>query len=408
MAGYPPDTVTVNADNRLAILRNKQGALQELFGDVGKLFEVQSYDGTAPLKFIPRVAKITFEAGNWVELCNYRIEMECDFITFGTISQPAAEFGDDDVQDSWSIEQSDERGHTFKMSHTVTAQANDLYNGDGTGALVNRGWEVAQLRGLAHLGMDSTVKNNYFGGGILDSFNAYNHAVQENIDEGEGRYTATETWVLNTGNYIEDYTISTRHSLADGLTTVAIEGTVTGLSTSDFGFGDRYTNAVAALVGVQGALYSRATTVSGITLNITPFNFSVGNAVTNGVISYNYEYNNRFNNRITGALSENISLQDSIPADIFAIHRVVARPAGPILQDIGTNTEQRRTLLITANMQPAINNTLASVPISAEIASIIVDYSPTGYVQGPYVERNEVTFDYYTGRYTRTVSWVWC
>src|SRR6185369_12757083 len=114
---------------------------------------------------------------------------------------------------------------------------------------------------------------------------------------------------------------------------VSVEGTVTGLSTLDK-FGDRYTNADAGWSVIFPALYSRVTTVSGVTLNSSPYNYSVGRNLNQGIITYNYEYNNRFNGSITGALTENITVNDSLPADIFAIHRVVARPSGPILQDI--------------------------------------------------------------------------
>ncbi len=213
---------------------------------------------------------------------------------------------------------------------------------------------------------------------------------------------------IDGGSYIEDYTVTSRRSLTDGQITVAVEGTVTGLLTEgQVGLGDRYTNADAGWTAVYASLYSRATTVSGVTLNISPYNYSVGRNPNQGVITYNYEFNNRFANQITGALTESIQVQDSLPADIFAIHRVVARSNGPILQDIITNTEQRRSLTISANMPPANGVTLASYPSSVEIGVIAAAYTPTGATQGPYIERNEQSFDYYSGRYTRQVSWVW-
>ncbi len=180
---------------------------------------------------------------------------------------------------------------------------------------------------------------------------------------------------------------------------------MTGAATQDF-FADRYTQAETGFAAVQAVIYSRVTTVSGITLNITPTNFSVGKNPQQGVITYNYEFNNRFIGLVTGALTENLQINDTLSADMFAIHRVVARPSGPIIQDILTNTEQRRTIIISIGMPPATTAGLATAPDSTEIANILTTYTPTGYSQGPYVERNEVNFDYYSGRYTRQVTWV--
>lgn len=406
--GYPDDTPTIDIteDNRLAILRNKKGALSNLFAVPGKLFEIQSYDGSAPIKFIPRINTINFEEGNWFEYVKYSIEMETDSIFFGDIEQVADELGASDVQESWVIEQNDDKGRTYKITHTVSAQANDRYDPAGTGTIDLLGWELAKERVEGRLGFDATVRDES-NTAITPSFLAYNHALQENIDETEGRYSITENWLMYDGGaYIEDYTITRRRSLGDGINNVSIEGNVTGFSTID-GFGDRNTNALAGWTTVQALLLTRAQTASGLTLNPNSVSNTVGANPNQGVITYNYEYNDRYNSTITNAINVGINVTDTYPADVFATHRVIARPSGPILQSIGTVTEQHRSLSIDVQMPPATVAGLATEPDSTEIAAIITAYIPSGAVQGPYVDGNTKSFSVYTGKYTRNVSWTW-
>ena len=45
---------------------------------------------------------------------------------------------------------------------------------------------------------------------------------------------------------------------------------------------------------------------------------------------------------ISGALTENISINDTYPGDVFAVIPVIGRQTGPVLQYIGGRTEYRR------------------------------------------------------------------
>jgi hypothetical protein len=392
-------------------LQTKQAALSRLFCTPGKLFKVHAYDGSTSMSFIPRVANIVFEEGNWTQFTKYSISMETDSISLGATSLICGtEDGQDDVQESWNIEQADEKGRTFKMSHTVSAQANDIYDSAGSGSISFYGWEKAKERVIDYLGFDSTVRDESETG-VTSGFAHYNRAIQEVTDIGEGKYSITETWLLyDGGSYLEEYTVSTRINTREGTKTVVINGTVTGLSTSDDGlFGNRWTNAQTGWTTVQATLFSRAQAQSGITaLNSTPDNYEVGKNPLQGVITYNYEYSNRPCTTITGAQEETITVVDQLFNHVFAIHRCIARASGPIIQDIGTITENKRTLTIEAKMSGATGcpPVYQSEP---SVTGIIAEYQPvpTGSGQGPYIERNEKSWQKTTGRYTRNITWVW-
>ena len=63
-------------------------------------------------------------------------------------------------------------------------------------------------------------------------------------------------------------------------------------------------------------------------------------------ITYSLEFNDRPYNYFTGVLSENISVNDTYPGDVFAVIPVMGRKTGPILQYIQGRTEYKRSINI--------------------------------------------------------------
>lgn len=404
VSGYPPDTATLTEDNRLAILREKQGALTALFDEDGKWFEIQPWDGSEPIKFQPRVGEISFEKGIWFSVCKYTIPMEADVIFFGEreISGVSSE-----VEENWNIESTDENQRAYKVTHQISATRKNKYS--DTGELESYGWELAKVDVLAAMGYSEIFNRLQViappGHPELD-MNEYNHAYTESIDVTGGKYNVTETWFIYDGGvYFEDYNVSTKYSKQEGIYTVNIEGSVKGLSTQE-GFGDRWTNAQAGFTTVQSLLLSRAQDISGQTLNALPMNYSIGKNPKTGVITYSYEYSNRAGTSIDGALWEQFTLVNNFATPVIAQHICVARDIGPVLQEIGTQTVKRRSLSIEVQMPPATGTppVYSSAPT---VTGVISDNTPTGVVQGPYIDKNEESFIKQTGKYTRNISWFW-
>lgn len=395
VSGYPADTATLTDDNRLAIMREKQGALIALFDEDGKWFEIQPYDGSAPIKFQPRVGEISFEKGIWYDLCKYSIPMEADVIFFGD-REVTGIF--QEVEESWSIEATDEKQRAYKVTHQISAARRNKY--DDTGELESYGWELAKTDVVAAMGYNYDFNHSFSG-------TQYNHVYTENLDVSGGKYSIIETWfVYDGGVYFEDYNSSTKYSKQEGIYSVSMEGTITGLSTTSEGFGDRWTNAQAGWTAVQSLLLSRAQDISGITLNALPMSYSIGRNPKTGVITYSYEYSNRAGTTIDGALWEQFTLTNTFATPVIAQHVCVARAIGPVLQEIGTQTVKRRTLSIEVQLAPATGTppTYSSQP---DVATVISDNTPTGAVQGPYLDKNEESFIKQTGKYSRIVSWFW-
>jgi hypothetical protein len=423
-SGEPPDIsipMQADFDNRLAILRNKIGALDALFAVKGKFFEVQPFDGTTSIKFIPRLRTINYQQGSpqvdWLEKIPFTITMETDFIDFGTFVLDAREEQlDNDCEETWAIEPNDDKNRTYKVIHNLSAEGKDEFDPAGTGTLLRRGWLVAKEDKVEpnldfDIEVDDVEANNQDIRdatilGDLSGYEKYNYVKTENIDELNGKYSVVETWILYDGGpYLEDYNVSITNSIQDGLTSVSIDGTITGYNTlTTPGTGDRFANAESGWSTIEPLLITRAQTYSGVTLNAGVVDKVIGKNPNNGVITYNYKYTNRADNIISGSLNESITVSDSLPVEVIAKHVCVLRTIGPVLQDIGTQTESRRTLTIDIQMP---SKTQSYTPSEPDVTSIISDNTPTATYSGPYIDKNEKSWSVQSGRFNRTVSWIW-
>ena len=119
-----------------------------------------------------------------------------------------------------------------------------------------------------------------------------------------------------------------------------------------------------------------------ILLNPRPVSKSVATNPTTGTITYNYSFNNRPINLIPNTRSENITISDNYPGNVYASQGVIGRKIGPVLQNIGTQTEWKRTLNIDCTVdvgmryQALTENTISN-SIKSTNASTRAGYGPT-------------------------------
>lgn len=405
-SGYPPDTPQSEADNpdkRLALLRDKLGALSNLFNQRGKTLEIQPYDGSASITAITRLRNFDYDQGLWYDKIDYTITLEADSIWFGSKEYPAV---NNDIEETWVVEPNDDKQRTYKVTHTVSAVGRPVYNSNGV--LVTKAWVFARDNMVSpRLFFNNDIKNQSLAKPDLDGWGLYDFVRVENIDETNGRYSITESWVLyNGGPYLEDYNVSIRSSVLENLTTVSIDGVITGFNTDNTnpGTASRFANAENGLSTVLGLLFSRAQAYSGVALNSIPLSTTIGKNPNTGVITYSYEYNNRPSTTVSGAVYESVIVTDDYPADVFARHVCVLRAIGPVLQPIGTITEKRRTVQIDIQMPP-MNQIFT--PSKPSISAILAANYPIGAIQGPYVEKNSESWSITTGKYSCVVTWVY-
>ncbi len=430
--GYPPDETSIVADEtqRLKSILRKKEYLRELFAEDGLSFEVQSDDGTPPMKCNPRVLGIDFKENIEHTICQYTINLEADILHGGPFLAPSGEdrFAHmlSDASEDWNMEINDSpefagqdqntfaSKQTYRLTHNLSAVGKRHFDEDGN--LVKPAWEWAKEWVQPRLGINY---DRITSTGVLNlplTYDGYNHLRAESIDELGGRYAVTESWIIATEPAIENFSVTSRKDSSTSLTTVVVEGQVQGLDIRDSSYQltqNKYQSAEIKFNEVDDLVFIRAQALTGLTLNVRPITQQIQRLYSQGSIQYSVEYNNRPSNYITGAIWEDIQIQGNVPVDVFASIAVLGRAAGPVLQPLGTITAPTRTLSVQAVMErqeivdlpSAFNNNPRAAGL---LTSIINSATPAinGFTQVYLSDFNE-QWNPFTGNYSLNITWTY-
>jgi hypothetical protein len=283
------------------------------------------------------------------------------------------------------------------------------------------------------------------------------------VDEFEGSMTLTDTFILLGGStgtsFSKQYAawdvwtanVDTDSS-QDGLARVSVQGSIQGypnykfdsfmLQDGDSAFGQA--SSYFAMVdgsGKVGGAYQRAkefwnnsystnqlsetADIGGpvdraqplnatLPLNPEPISRSFGYNVTEGTIEYTFSFDTRPDACLTGQnlLSEQINITRNRPIPVHAALTVLGRSNGPILQDIGTQTAFTADLSIEAIVPPPVSCTkplwFQGAPNYDALIIETDNHIATGEGKNAYFKTaDNENFDVKTGRYTRSVSWIY-
>lgn len=425
---YPPDE-TVGDTSRLASLLRKQEALRTLFSTDGLTLEIQSMDGSQPLKCNPRIINIEIADGTWYDRVEYTITVEADKLYPETDSSTDNLDYISDFSENWAIETNEDQyesyglGRTYRLSHSINAKGKRFY--DETGTLTKEAWEQARDFVQPRLGFDSQIMLSSGVNYLPSYYNGFNLIRSEDIDKIGGGYSVSENWVLASGKATESFSINMENSLDNPYKSVTIDGDIVGFEerNSDMSLSStKWDNALAKFVAVSGLAHSRAQTFSGLNLNVIPLSFTQGRNPITGTISYGIQYNTRPMRLIDGAISESVTISNSNRGDVFAAIFCIGREAGPILQYLGASTEATRSLNIEVVISPTVytdtslstlkslmNTTPRTNPLySGAIANLIDAANPifNGFTTSLRSAPQE-SWDFLTGRYSYNVTWTY-
>jgi len=422
MPDYPSDE-SIAHNSRLKSILRKQEAMRELFSNDGYVFEIQSADGTQPMKCNPRVIDISFAEGQWFDSIQYTITLESDTLSVNGQAIDEDDFDDfiSDASESWAFE-TDETPEginlprTYRLTHIVSATGKRYF--DETGTLEKPAWQQAQSYVLGRLGYVPLVAISsgvYYGG--------YNHIRSTNQDELAGSFSVNESWLLASGIALEEFNCEIKNEANNGTTSVSIQGSITGLEERDSNLNlvtPKYTNAETQWAVVQSSLLSRAQNYSGLTLNPVPLSKMIGKNDINGNITYAYDYDNRASNLFADMSYEGITITENRPADLFASIAVIGRAAGPVLQNLGSAQERSVTLNIelvqaptsfasgtTAQIRSALYNN-PRVTQGAVFDTVLAAAQPLNYygTTNQFVRSQSENWDVKSGRYSYNIEWV--
>lgn len=370
--------------------------------------------------------------------------------------------------ESWNIELDDAQGETlidgagnetgfiprgYRISHNLSATGKTHYFAeDPSQAEVtkSKAWENARKFVTNRLKTDATQGYpnilGKVGSGtlnLIESYGGFNLIRTESVDETAGSFSVTENWVLASGQAFERYNISTNTSVSDPFVSVSIDGSIKGLTTFSpsgeyYGGtggevalnGNRpYDNAInkynqitnSGFFGISSNVYKRANNTVAVQLNSQPTQVTIGTNEFNGEITYSLAFNNRPTNIISGVISENISVNDTYPGDVFAVIPVLGRETGPILQYIGGRTEYKRDVALNLVMDytkipyasgrnPLLLKKPSIVePTASQIADVLKQLSPQFEpgIRKCFVSPPSESWSPKEGTYSFNVSWTY-
>ena len=447
-----------------AAILSKQRSLRALFAKEGQAVIITDIidDMPATVWCNPRVVSIDFSDGVYVDKCDYTIVLEADALYRGDVIDEAPVEEEvtnalilasgqyiEDYSEDWNIEVDDSQGESlenprsYRISHSLNATGKSFY--DASGVLVKPAWQQAKDFLLTRTS-DNPYESypNIFGKigsgtvNLIDSYKGFNQVRTESINVAQGSFSITENWLLSSGIELENYNISTSTSNSDPFVSVSIDGSIKGLTSinpSGYGGTDTtdkntaYENARLKWLkvsndgqfGLASDIFKRASNVVSVALNAQPLSVSVATNEYTGEINYALEFNNRPTNIITGTLTEDITINDTYPGDVFATIPVLGRATGPVLQYLGGRTEYKRDIQINLLMdytkipygsqrdpllykKPSLVN-----PTSTELANLLEQLSPKGEpgVRKYFVAPPTENWSPKTGSYSFSVSFTY-
>lgn len=244
-------------------------------------------------------------------------------------------------------------------------------------------------------------------------YNFYSHTRVPRCDFAGGSYSVTETWVASNCPFPATVDSNIETSVDDsGQITMTLSGTINGLSSNQLNsnkIDTKLTNAENMLALIDEKAYELVKTyyakyptteVQGDTdLQNVIRSKSIGRNRFTGVITFSYSYNDS-KIIVPNALSNSLSItydNDSGDVDIIAIIPIIGRKEGPIIQNMATTKERRRSLTLDAVMSKKFR---VNKP---NIAYITDAYRPSETAK---VQSWNESWNPLTGSYSLSIEWV--
>jgi hypothetical protein len=413
-AGYPPapDPAENDASLRVRNLREKLGALGQLFAQEPLLLEVIPGDGSASIRSVLRATQFTFADGPWFNTVEFTLEGEADAVWFGGRELGLGD-ADQAPEETWGFEPADDVSRSYKLTHTVVASSRKTFAADGT--VLQEGWERARDLAAAAAGYDAAFLG---AAGFLDAsaFSPHNYTRGVQTDKAGGRVTLTETWLCydpaaagptgqTAGRALEEFSTELRYDRESGRSQVTLSGTITGLEERESGTGavtvGRMANANLRYAAVLPALPALADAAGGGAMNPSFVSSTVGRNALTGVLTYSRTFDDSLAAR-AGTLSEQVEVELENPTPAFAEFVIPGRAGGPIFQPLDTPTKRAATVTASFVVPVTYSNPTPAWPDFDPFAAVVAAAGLTPSFLVSDRERKDAR----NGRYSRTTSYV--
>jgi hypothetical protein len=446
----------------MAQIITEQDRLRQLFSVDGKRLEITPWEGKEPVvDTYCDVQSITFDQGIWVNRCDYNVTLTSTMILrdeesvgvdekFEYEEYPVADVGED-----WSF--TDVLPSGITITHTVRAKGLKHYDSDGNAVPPEtsaREWCRKHMISTNDAGVLTSGSPAVSGivalttnrvptlGSFLVGQNEscfFNITATENFNQIDSTFTLTETMTYvhssvsaNRANHTWEASVD--ESSSEKFLNINIRGRIVGYASDGKNFDTRNTKAkdywknvlrsdIVDLIEdkiLDG--YESIDESAAYVLASSPVSLSFTYLLDGGEIVYAGVYRAYKPGLVDGAIEESIEVQDTPTTDVFAEIPVPGRAGGPVVQDMATVTPMQRTIAI--NLLMDIDRTADSYPTSVSelstqvndkpnVNDIIEELKPEGSlsiggetvtVEDVYKNRDGETWNPFTGRYTRNVT----
>lgn len=396
-----------------------QQVVRQLFreGSDGNLLSITSPEGSSNgINAYCNVESVNFNAGVWVNRCDYSVVLTADRLE-GDPDGGAAASGLESVSENWSVNENPDT--SWVLTHNVEAKGRLVYGSGGRNNPLQNARNYVGARKYS-IGTTGTLSHpsaeTYAPSGFISNFNNnslyWNYSIVENVDPVNFNYGITENFLYYpSGNAIEtwsaSFTVNPDNAQKAEMT---VDGSINGLANNNSNFLTKSANASGYFkVSVEPNLYTRL-------LNYVPAGYSLGTDVltknviydySNGLLRYTYGFNAWKGNLIPGSIEEEIQVNDNGPIDIFAEIPIPFRSNGPIIQSMYTRTVPERSVSINVRMSPSgtlsSGSLLAAYLAKPNTDSLVQILQPSaGYF---YLVNNSEEWSPTRRQYSRQVTW---
>lgn len=268
LSNNPPDEVLGNEDLKFNSILRKQEALRWLFSEDGGSLEWQPNDGSPVVKCNPKVTSIDFEEAQWVDRCNYTIQLQSPWIFINGTLNLEDNISDDlivSASETWSFEEVNGRdGQTYRVSHDVNAVGIIGYDENGNLKDGKTAWEHAEDYVVSRVigSIDTDIMYASIG---VSGWPGGSYTKNTNIDENAGSFAARESWILMPSNIFIEKTFNVNNDVRENSFTVRYDGTIFAIRDG------KRSGSTAAIASAKNAVPSNSEALSDALNNVGVF-----------------------------------------------------------------------------------------------------------------------------------------
>ena len=276
-----------------------------------------------------------------------------------------------------------------------------------------------------------------------------NHVRNVTSSVNAGSYGVTDTWIVLPSGVTSlatmDIEVEENSALSSDAISISVAGTITGFNTeslegrtveladksSDISYDNRLANATAAYNNLN--LYNVATasyTGEGVVRNVE-FAKTVSKNEGAGSITFSSTFND-LSVRLSGVIEDSVQISETGGTPVIALIGVLLKATGPVYQEMGTITEQRKSVSYTAKVQRDQRTTWTSKMVFGKRGNkgdtsvdenlqfdspldLIEVFAPgqdtdpvnTDLENGPYIQNKTEDWNEDSGDYTLSREWVY-